>query len=79
MTTLSQAPGGIEVVHREAGDKTLPKDSSSATEDAQTASEYVNIILPCAWPNEPLRFIDNQLRLEADAREALPYVRSGSS
>jgi len=23
------------------------------------------------------RFLDNQLRLEADAREALPYVRSG--
>jgi hypothetical protein len=77
MTTLSQAPGGIDVVPRETSDKTLPKDNFSASEDAQTASEYVNIIVPCAWPNEPLRFINHQLKLEADAREALPYVRSG--
>lgn len=59
---------------------------SQSSDDSQTAAEYVYILR--LWPFQCCRriwltwmasFIDSQLKLEADAREALPYVRHGSS
>lgn len=56
---------------------------SNPSEEAQTASEYAQnpemqlcFNVQCAQELiMAFRFIINQLKLEADAREALPYVR----
>lgn len=57
-----------------------------ASETSQTAAEYVSYLSAFASRTRRVfqivqswhiasRFIDSQLQLEADAREALPYVR----
>ena len=49
---------------------------SQASESSQTAAECVQLSLLVALIANSLRsFIKEQLSLEAEAREALPYVR----
>lgn len=56
-----------------------PRQSiSGASEDSQTAAEYVGIQINSKAARvliQHYRFISSQLKLEAEAREALPYVR----
>ncbi len=56
---------------------------SQSSDDSQTAAEYVSTLRSLTsqrysdMANFLISFIDSQLKLEADAREALPYVRHG--
>lgn len=82
MATPSEAPRDNEQVTGQKPNEPPRNGSFSAASDgAQTASEYEK--RPNSWLlKTPIaqvlistfRFISSQLQLEADAREALPYV-----
>ena len=52
--------------------------SSQQSDESHTAAEYVHFQMLSTKKTAKIyeRFIDSQLQLEADAREALPYVSS---
>ena len=59
-----------------------PSNHEQTDGESQTASEYVcldplllNGVFSPSYVDSTDRFINSQLQLEADAREALPYVR----
>ncbi len=60
--------------------RTKPRTESMSqrSDNSQTAAEYVLCHRPQGTDpsNSPSSFIRDQMQLEADAREALPYVRS---
>lgn len=82
MATPSEVPRDNDQVAGQKPNGELRDGSLSvASEGAQTASEYEN--RPNSWLLgsstaqvliSTFRFINSQLQLEADAREALPYV-----
>ena len=83
MAAPSETRGENDQAFQQSVDKPQTGSLSEAADEPQTASEYGKSPRSCSSfqfsAHELImtfRFINSQLQLEADAREALPYVRS---